>query len=184
VVGDSRAVAEQQADVSAARALIRDLPSLTFDEAEDEGTTYRPKRNLFGYAKCPVDIKRQKEQDARRAAAEQERRQRAEQLSQQRNRDWEETQKNRPPPKPAAPRAPEPDFKYVAYMGRLDNEGRPALAVFEKGRGKQVEMLVVQSGEVVESVFVLKLIDWDRVELGYTDPKFSSQKKVLERQDL
>jgi hypothetical protein len=136
------------------------------------GVAYAPQRNLFDFTKCQAQIKAEEDAQRRRRQAQELRKQ---QLAEKKEREAAAAQ-NRAAREPTAvkPRAPEPRFTYLGYLGELEDK----IAIFEK-RGSEGEIMLAKVGDVVETEFVVRQIDWDRVELGFTRPEFAEGQKTL-----
>lgn len=137
--------------------------------------SYRPGRNLFAFGEDPrlAAERRKQERDLERKRIE------AQAKADERKQQQQQRQAavKRPPPKP---RAPEVRFSYMGYIGELGSE-LDYMAVLQQGRSsKKEDLRVVRIGEVIDEQFVVKSIDIDSVEIGYTDPRFKDQTKKLE----
>lgn len=76
------------------------------------------------------------------------------------------------PPPPPPVRAPQPQFKYIGFMGPKDNK----IAVFDAGD----ETLLAQVGDIVQDQFLVREFKYRKVILGYTDRRFAEQSAELE----
>jgi len=168
-LGGPRETPAGQGGLGSDHQLIQGLPELRVHGALDQ--TYNPQRNLFDFSRCEAEIK---------AEEDRQRRQRTQKDLQAKRREAAEKkrvdQQAQGPrtPQVVKPRAPEPSFTYLGYLGRLTDP----IAIFEK-RGSEGEIVLAKVGDVVESEFVVKEIDWDRVELGFTRPEFADGQKTL-----
>lgn len=156
--------------LGADQQLIQGLPELRIHGSLD--VAYAPQRNLFDFSKCEAEIKAEEERQRRAREARVLKARRAEE---QRQRQTEaEAQRADREPRVVQPRAPEPRFTYLGYLGELEDK----IAIFEK-RGSEGEIMLAKVGDVVETEFVVRQIDWDRVELGFTRPEFAEGQKTL-----
>jgi hypothetical protein len=76
-----------------------------------------------------------------------------------------------PPGTPAGAAPPEPNFRFVGYMGKQEDK---IAVLLEEG-----EVVLAKEGEKLGKDFIVREIRFEWVELGYTDPRFRDQKRTL-----
>lgn len=168
------------------RSLAADaVPDVKLDALASARSSYDPRgRNLFQYGQRqaptppppPPEVVQQQEMQRRMEEEEQRRRVEAilaqKAAEEERLRQQQQTmQPQQPPPPAAAAAAPEADYKFVGYMGKAADK----IAVLMHDG----EVVLAKEGERLGKDFVVRQIEFDTVELGYTDPKFKAQKKLL-----
>jgi hypothetical protein len=133
-------------------------------------------RDLFKYSQRPPsaeEIRRLREEAARRQKEMEEANRRAVEEAQRQQKENEERVRqialNPPPPPPPMP--PAITMRYLGYLG--PKEGR--IAVFEDGG----EMLVARKGEVVKGQFKVVDVKWDTVVMGFVKPEFKGMTQEL-----
>ncbi len=128
-------------------------------------------RDLFKYAKRPPTAA---ELEAERLRLEAERLAREAALKAQRearnNRTDHRSARLRRPSR-QGPRPPSISFKYIGYLGPKDDR----IAVFEQGE----ELLLARIGETLQDDFKVREIEYEKVVIGYTDPRFDKVTKTL-----
>ncbi len=145
-------------------------------------------RNLFDYGHI-VPPPPTAEELARRArlaeearlAAEEERRRREEEqealrlAALERQRKLEEERRNAPKPPPREPPKPvPPDFPY-RFIGVL-GESKSKIAIFLDDK----DFLLAKEGEDVKEDFRIVRIGYDTLQIGYTDPQFKEESRILQ----
>lgn len=145
-------------------------------------------RNLFDYGviKPPPPSA---EELARRAAEAEEQRRREEEEQRRREAERERLRKealekqralaaqraaeaDRPPPGPPKPIPPEIPFRFIGVVG----EPTQKIAIFLEDK----EFLLAQEGETLKEAFRLERIGYDTLEIGFTDPQFSDETRILQ----
>jgi hypothetical protein len=140
-----------------------DLLAAKTETYDDQG------RDLFKYSQRPpsaAEIRRLREEAARRQKEMEEANKRAVEEAERRQKETQEKAKEialHPPP-PPPPTPPSIDLRYLGYLGPKDNR----IAVFEDGK----ELLVAREGEVVKGQFRLLDVKWDTVVMGFVKPEF------------
>jgi hypothetical protein len=167
-LGGARDAGATAGGLGADQQLIQGLPELKVHTSL--GVAYAPQRNLFDFTKCQAEIQAEEERQRKAREAKVLKAKRAEE---QRKRQVE-AKREAEGPRVVTPRAPEPRFTYLGYLGELEDK----IAIFEK-RGSEGEIMLAKVGDVVETEFVVREIDWDRVELGFTRPEFAEGQKTL-----
>ncbi|MEE9219525.1 MAG: hypothetical protein V3U98_10720 [Acidobacteriota bacterium] len=141
-------------------------------------------RNLFQYGQPPAppkpptpvvdplaELRRRQEEEAKRKRVEEILRRKRE----QEKKTQEQRQALQPTPRPAArpagPTPPAVNYKFVGYLGRPERK----IAVLQHDG----EVILKHEGERLGDDFVVREIRFDMVELGYTDPRFKDQKKLI-----
>lgn len=126
-------------------------------------------RDLFQYTQRPPsaeEIRRLREEAARRQKEMEEANRRAVEQAQREQKESEERARqlvlNPPPPPPPMP--PAITMRYLGYLGPKDNR----IAVFEDGS----EMLVAKKGDIVKGQFRVVDVKWDTVVMGFVKPEF------------
>lgn len=164
------------------------VPSIPWDRLEAPPTGYNPKgRNLFKYGRVKPPPPSASEQRAMRQArlAEEALRKKAEEdrLRQQRlaaERQKESLKRVAAPqyvakPKSQAPPPPPPPptvtFKFIGYMGPIENK----IAVLVDGE----DFYLGRVGEVVNEEFRVVEIGFEWVQVGYTDPLYVDQTRRI-----
>jgi len=161
----------------AAFAAGADLPLLALDRASDLPSVDDAKlRNLFNYSKSPdeYEAERLEAERIKKLAAEAERRRREEQERAAKEADERAKWAREHPAPPPAPTPPEMSFKFLGYLGKPADK----LAVLsDTGGGGDIHS--VRAGEGIDGKFKVLQIDYETMTLGYTDPKFSQEQKIL-----
>ena len=182
---DAEAVARAvRAEVTGLKAKYEDIDIalLTKDASSYDGGG----RNLFDYGVIQPPPPSPEELEARRKA-EEERRRLAEQArleaerlrleALERQAEADELAAKNPPPAPPPPttpaRRPPPaiDLKYMGMVGAAKDK----IAIFLDGN----EFLMAKEGEVVKEHFRVMEIGYDTLRMGYTDPYFEDEHRVL-----
>lgn len=162
------AVAAKEIEVSGLTPVI----DVTLEKPHD--VKIRPhSRNLFNYAKSPGEIhaEREAEEERRRAeaAAAERARLQAEAEAEARRKQAEFIAQNPPPPV-----APPINFRFIGKMGDV----RAPIAILEEA-SPGGEKYVVREGETILDKYKIIKIDFDSVTIGYVDPKFAAETKVI-----
>jgi hypothetical protein len=141
-------------------------------------------RNLFDYGvivpppPTPEELARMEEERRRREEEERQRREEAERLRQEAlERQREEARKaaeraaREPPPPPPKPVPPAIDVTFIGVIGEPENK----IAIFLDGK----DYLLAKEGEVVKGKFRVQKISYDTLQMGFTDPRFASENRIL-----
>ncbi len=107
--------------------------------------------------------RREEEQEALRLAA----------LERQKKLD--EANRNRPKPPPPAPPKPVPPnfpYKFIGVLGEPESK----IAIFLDDK----DFLLAKEGEDVKEDFRIVRIGYDTLQIGYTDPQFKEESRILQ----
>jgi len=138
---------------------LGDPPVVRVDLLEQEPAGFNPKgRNLFAYYVPPVKprvvVPQPKPPVVPRRSV---------------NRDRPPPP---PPPAPVQPKAPQPKFRYIGYIGPVS--GR--FAAFDVG---EEDPILKRVGDVVEEQYRLASFEHESVKLTYTDERWKGQSTEL-----
>ena len=167
---------------------VRRIPRVDPERlAEGAGEYQGGGRNLFDFGvmrpppPSPEELAQMAAAEAERQRLEAERQAEAERLRQEaleRQREEEAQRAARAaaraaanPPPPPKPVPPSMSFRLIGMVGPADDK----LAILLDGE----EFLMARVGETVNQSFEVLEIGYDTVTIGYTDPKFASESKVL-----
>ena len=76
-----------------------------------------------------------------------------------------------PPAAPAKPTPPPIKYKFIGYLGPLDNK----IAVLHDG----TDMVFVSSGDELEEKFLVLDIGYESIKFGFLDPRFENESRTL-----
>ncbi len=76
-----------------------------------------------------------------------------------------------PPAEPARPIPPSIKYKFIGYLGPVENK----IAVLHDG----TEMVFVSSGDELEQKFLVLDIGYESIKFGFLDPQFENESKTL-----
>jgi hypothetical protein len=82
-----------------------------------------------------------------------------------------EVAKNTPPPPPPKPQPPAIPYKFIGYIGPLDNK----VAVLHDG----ADILMVRRGEELPHGIKVLEIGYESIKFGFTDPQFKDESRTL-----
>jgi hypothetical protein len=188
--GDPGADGEERKAVTGAAASILDGPDLDLALLTQQPGDYDGGgRNLFDYghiAPPPPSAeelaRRAREAEAARLRAEEERKLREaeqERLREEARKRQEELAKQRreepkPPPPKEPPKPVPPDFpyKFIGILGEADSK----IAIFLDDS----DFLLAKEGEDVKEEFRIVRIGYDTLQIGYTDPQFTEESRILQ----
>ncbi len=187
--GDLSAQGEDRQTVTGTAASILngpdvDLALLTQQPGDYDGGG----RNLFDYGRI-VPPPPTEEELARRARLAEEARLRAEEerkLRQEeeealrlaalkRQKELDDKRRNAPPPpprEPAKPVAPDFPYKFIGLLGESDSR----IAIFVDDQ----DFILAKEGEDVKEDFRIMRIGYDTLQIGYTDPQFKEESRILQ----
>lgn len=141
-------------------------------------------RNLFDYGVIKPPPPSQEELDrlaAERAAreeAERLKREEAERLRAEAQRRLEEqarlAARNATPPPPAAPAKPVPPNVNVKFIGVIGDPEDKIAIFLDKD-----DFILAKEGDTVKDDFVVQQISYDTLRMGFTDPRFEGESRIL-----
>lgn len=190
--GDPSEEEQRRQAVSGAAASILDGPDvdlalLTQQTGDYDGSG----RNLFDYGRI-MPAPPSAEELARRALEAEEARKRAEEEREaerlrlealredalRKQKALAEGRRDAPPPvpkepaKPAKPVAPDFPYKFIGVLGEADSR----IAIFLDDN----DFLLAKEGEDVKEKFHIVRIGYDTLQIGYTDPQFKEESRILQ----
>ncbi len=144
-------------------------------------------RNLFDYGRIAPPLPTQEELEAARLEAlrlkrlaeakresEDAKRARMRQEALDRQKKLAETRKpiSSQPPAPAKPKPPNFPYQFIGVIGPA--EAKIAIFVDDK------DFLMAQEGETLKEDFRIVKIGYDTLQIGYTDPQFEEESRILQ----
>lgn len=82
-----------------------------------------------------------------------------------------EVARNTPPPPPPKPQPPQIPYKFIGYIGPVDNK----VAVLHDG----ADILMVRRGEELPHGIKVLEIGYESIKFGFTDPQFKDESRTL-----
>lgn len=79
--------------------------------------------------------------------------------------------RNTPPPPPPKPQPPQITYKFIGYIGPVDNK----VAVLHDG----TDILMVRRGEELPHGLKVLEIGYESIKFGFTDPQFKDESRTL-----
>ena len=142
-------------------------------------------RNLFDYGRIAPPppsaeelARRARLAEEARLRAEEERKRREEEqealrlAARERQKKLAEGRRNAPKPEPPKPVPPNFPYKFIGLLGESESK----IAIFLDNK----DFLLAKEGEDVKEDFRIMRIGYDTLQIGYTDPQFKEESRILQ----